>query len=299
MLDSAAVEPAEAPPADASPSPLPEATVEPPKKRGGRPRGSLNRATKDIRIAAQKYTKRALIVIAKLAEQAEDPNVRLKAACELLDRAHGKPSQTTLIGGDGGDPIKAQRVADLMDDPEETARRVALLLYAGDPNYRAAADAERDARNRGGRQDNFAESFNGARAPAGESDGSAGTDTPDGETASQQTPERAEESTEPEELTPPKPGYKLVWLGIGAIAASEPSRPSLPHQYRLLDCRGTVAKHGPFADLVRHLERRHDSALPTPHLETVDDPMVSPLWFSQPDQRPPQVFHGHENKKHR
>ncbi len=72
-----------------------------------------------------------------------------------------------------------------------------------------------------------------------------------------------------------------------------------PCQYRLLDCRGTVAKHGPFADLVRHLERRHGSALPTPHLDTVDDHMMSPLWFSQPDQRPPQVFHGHENKRHR
>ncbi len=180
MLDSAAVEPAEAPPADASPSPLPEATVEPPKKRGGRPRGSLNRATKDIRIAAQKYTKRALIVIAKLAEQAEDPNVRLKAACELLDRAHGKPSQTTLIGGDGGDPVKMQQMQDLMDDPEETARRLALLLYRGDPNYRAARDAERG-------------SFQAAETPADESDGS---DTPDGETASQQTPEGAEASTE-------------------------------------------------------------------------------------------------------
>ncbi len=225
--------------------------------------------------------------------------MRLKAACELLDRAHGKPSQTTLIGGDGGDPIKAQRVADLMADPQETAPRVALLLYAGDPNYRAAADAERDARNRGGRQDNFAESFNGTQAPAGESAGSAGPDTPVSEKAPQESAEAAYGTSEPEELKPPEPGHKLVWLGIGAIAASEPSRPSLPHQYRLLDCRGTVAKHGPFADLVRHLERRHGSALPTPHLDTVNDHMMSPLWFSQPDQRPPQVFHGHENKRHR
>ncbi len=176
---------------------------------------------------------------------------------------------------------------------------VGLILYRGNPEYRAAADAEREARNRGGRQDNFPESFNGARAPVGESDGSKGTDTPDGETASQQTPERAEESTEPEELKPPEPGHKLVWLGIGAIAASEPSRPGLPHQYRLLDCRGTVEKHGAFAALLKHLERRHGSALPTPHLDTVDDHMMSPLWFSQPDQRPPQVFHGHENKRHR
>ncbi len=117
-----------------------------------------------------------------------------------------------------------------MADPQETARRVALLLYAGDPNYRAAADAEREARNRGGRQENLAESCNGTQAPADESRDSGDGDTLDGEKASQGSAEGAEESAEPEELKPPKPGYKLVWLGIGAIAASEPSRPSLPHQ---------------------------------------------------------------------
>ncbi len=58
--------------------------------------------------------------------------MRLKAACELLDRAHGKPSQTTLIGGDGGDPVKMQQIKDLIDDPRETARRVGLLLYKGE-----------------------------------------------------------------------------------------------------------------------------------------------------------------------
>ncbi len=63
--------------------------------------------------------------------------------------------------------------------------------------------------------------------------------------------------------------------------------------------RKFVEKHGVFAALLKHLERRHGSALPTPHLDTVDDHMMSPLWLSQPDQRPPQVFHGHENKRHR
>ncbi len=124
----------------------------PAPRRGGRPKGSLNLATRDLRAAASKYTARSLRVLWKLASESADEMVQLKAAVEILDRGHGRPSQTTLVGGDGGDPIKAQRVADLMADPQETARRVALLLYAGDPNYRAAADAEREARNRGGRQ---------------------------------------------------------------------------------------------------------------------------------------------------
>ena len=266
----------------------------------GRQKGTPNKITREIREVASKYTLRAVKQAWKLAEGAKDQTVQLKALELILAYGHGRPSSTTLIGGDGGDPLKLQQVQDLMADPEETARRVSLLLYAGDPNYRAAADAEREARNRGGRQENLAEPFNGTQAPAGESDGSAGSDnTPDSEKAPQESAEAAYGTSEPEELKPPEPGHKLVWLGIGAIAASEPSRPGLPHQYRLLDCRGTVEKHGAFAALLKHLERRHGSALPTPHLDTVDDHMMSPLWFSQPDQRPPQVFHGHENKRHR
>jgi hypothetical protein len=268
-----------------------------PKPAGsGRRPGVKNRVTREIRALAGKYSLRALRHTWKLAQEAQDQTVQLKALELLLAYAHGKPSQTTLIGGDGGDPVKMQQMQDLMADPREVARRVGLILYRGNPEYRAAADAEREARNRGGRQENLAEPFNGARAPAGESDGSS--DTPVSE-APQESAEAADGASEPEELKPPEPGHKLVWLGIGAIAASEPSRPGLPHQYRLLDCRGTVEKHGAFAALLKHLERRHGSALPTPHLDTVDDHMMSPLWFSQPDQRPPQVFHGHENKRHR
>jgi len=271
MLDSAAIETAQ--PAEAQPAP------EEPPKRGGRPRGSLNKATRDVRIAAQKYTKRALTVITKLAEQSNDPRVQLQAAVELLDRAHGKPAQTQLVGGAGGDPVRLQQMQDLMADPEETARRVSLLLYAGDLNYRAAADAEREARNRGGRQDNFPESFNGARAPADESDGSEGSDTPDGETASQQTPEGAEESTEP---TPPPEGKSLSFGAI-AIRNDGPQRPGLPPTFAV--CRaGLAIQQGNWAVCLALAEKLVGPPLPPGKLaETRPDGALS--WPSPREQR--------------
>ena len=245
----------------------------------GRRPGVKNKVTREIRVLAGKYSLRALRHTWKLAQEAQDQTVQLKALELLLAYAHGKPSQTTLIGGDGGDPLKLQQVQDLMADPEETARRVSLLLYAGDPNYRAAADAEREARNRGGRQDNFPESFNGARAPADESDGSEGSDTPDGETASQQTPEGAEESTEP---TPPPEGKSLSFGAI-AIRNDGPQRPGLPPTFAV--CRaGLAIQQGNWAVCLALAEKLVGPPLPPGKLaETRPDGALS--WPSPREQR--------------
>ncbi len=283
MLDSAAIETAQ--PAEAQPAP------EEPPKRGGRPRGSLNKATRDVRIAAQKYTQRALTVITRLAEQSNDPRVQLQAAVELLDRAHGKPAQTQLVGGAGGDPVRLQQMQDLMEDPKETARRVKLLLCLGDPNYRAAADAERDARNRGGRQDNFAESFNGTQAPAGESDGSKGTDTPDGETASQQTPERAEESTEPE---PPSEG-KSVWFGLLEVRNVGPCREGLPSMFALHRGGQEVMRSSWVACLAK-AEKLLDG-VPLPKGKLADTRTETVPLHVRADQSPPLPQHSYATRR--
>ena len=83
------------------------ATVVPARNRTGRPKGSRNKITRDLKEAACKYTLRSLRVLYKLASESPEPMVRLKAACELLDRAHGRPATTQLVGGDGGVPIRA------------------------------------------------------------------------------------------------------------------------------------------------------------------------------------------------
>lgn len=59
----------------------------------GRPRGSLNKATADIRAAAQVYTDEALSQLATIMRGSDSDAARVAAIKELLDRGHGKPKQ--------------------------------------------------------------------------------------------------------------------------------------------------------------------------------------------------------------
>lgn len=64
------------------------------KREGaGRPKGAANRATRDIREAAQEYSAEALAVLVKVATMGESEAAKVAAANSILDRAHGKPSQ--------------------------------------------------------------------------------------------------------------------------------------------------------------------------------------------------------------
>lgn len=69
----------------------------------GRKKGTPNKVTADVRAAAQKYTTRALAVLAEIMEQSETDAARVAASKELLDRGHGKSAQA--ITGEGGGPI--------------------------------------------------------------------------------------------------------------------------------------------------------------------------------------------------
>ena len=66
----------------------------------GRPAGSKNRATADIKEGlsglAKNHTVEALGVIVELMHDSMSDNVRLAAACSLLDRGYGKPSITQI-----------------------------------------------------------------------------------------------------------------------------------------------------------------------------------------------------------
>jgi hypothetical protein len=72
---------------------------------GGRPKGSLNKATADVRKAAQRYTTRALTTLANIMDAGESEAARVAAAKELLDRAHGKSTQP-IAGDEDGAPIR-------------------------------------------------------------------------------------------------------------------------------------------------------------------------------------------------
>lgn len=62
-------------------------------KTGGRRKGTMNRATAELREAASLYSDEALETLAEVMRHSENDVSRIRAATELLDRAHGRPTQ--------------------------------------------------------------------------------------------------------------------------------------------------------------------------------------------------------------
>lgn len=76
------------------------------KKTGGRQKGSLNRVTTELRDMARQHTTEALGVLVSIKKDTEaTPQARTAAAQAILDRGHGKPQQTALVGIGGMDEI--------------------------------------------------------------------------------------------------------------------------------------------------------------------------------------------------
>ncbi len=68
----------------------------------GRPKGALNKSTKDIKALAGKYTPQALNALVSIMAKSGSDAARVSAAKELLDRGHGKaPQPQTGEGGAG------------------------------------------------------------------------------------------------------------------------------------------------------------------------------------------------------
>ena len=77
-----------------------------PKKGPGRPKGSRNKITSDIRAAAQVHGEMAIKELARLVREASADQARgLGAIKELLDRGCGKSPQPHDGNGEGG-PIR-------------------------------------------------------------------------------------------------------------------------------------------------------------------------------------------------
>ena len=68
-------------------------------KLGGRPPGSPNKITAEIRAVAQRHAPDAFAELARLAREAQSEQTRVAAIKEILDRAYGRPTQP--IDGDG------------------------------------------------------------------------------------------------------------------------------------------------------------------------------------------------------
>src|SRR5688572_25334426 len=81
----------------------------PGERRGGREKGTPNKATQDIKDIARQYGPAAIEQAAKLAGliegamAAESEAARVAALNMLLDRGYGKPSQ--VLGSDPENPL--------------------------------------------------------------------------------------------------------------------------------------------------------------------------------------------------
>lgn len=73
------------------------------RKTGGRVKGTLNKATADIKALARQYTEEAMAGLIGIVRNSESDAAKVAAIKEILDRAYGKSKQP-LIGGEDDDP---------------------------------------------------------------------------------------------------------------------------------------------------------------------------------------------------
>lgn len=72
--------------------------AKPGERRGGRQKGTPNKATASLKEVARKYTEQALETLFQIAIAGESEAARVSAANAILDRGYGKP--TTVVAGD-------------------------------------------------------------------------------------------------------------------------------------------------------------------------------------------------------
>ena len=76
------------------------------KREGaGRPKGAVNKATADVKAAAQRYTSDAIETLAQIMRTSESDAARVAAADKLLDRGYGKAPQAMEQSGPDGGPM--------------------------------------------------------------------------------------------------------------------------------------------------------------------------------------------------
>jgi phage gp46-like protein len=70
--------------------------------KGGRPKGSINKATAELKALAQEYSEEALDAIVDVLRNGDSHSVKLQAAQILLDRGFGKPTQMVATDEEAG-----------------------------------------------------------------------------------------------------------------------------------------------------------------------------------------------------
>src|SRR5262245_3270167 len=95
------------------------AGAKPGERRGGRPKGGLNKVTADVKKLAGVHTRAAIaLFVTVLNDVAQPMPLRMAAADKLLDRGCGKPAQA-LTGPDGGPMVMKQVIHQQLRDGDE------------------------------------------------------------------------------------------------------------------------------------------------------------------------------------
>ena len=76
------------------------AGAKPGERRGGRKKGTPNKATAEIRALAQKYTMAALKGLVDIAKNSDSDAAKVSAWKEILDRGHGRSLQSVAMNVD-------------------------------------------------------------------------------------------------------------------------------------------------------------------------------------------------------
>jgi hypothetical protein len=69
----------------------------PGERRGGRQKGTPNKATADVKAVAQEYTAEAVRALVEIMRMSDSDAAKVSAIKELLDRGHGKARQSVDV----------------------------------------------------------------------------------------------------------------------------------------------------------------------------------------------------------
>lgn len=81
----------------------------PGERRGGRVKGTPNKATAEIRDIARQYTAEAFEALVGVLRDSESDAAKVAAAREILDRGYGKAT-TVLAGDQDGGPVRITKI---------------------------------------------------------------------------------------------------------------------------------------------------------------------------------------------
>lgn len=85
----------------------------------GRKKGAINKVGADLRELAQTYTQSAVAELARIALEGSTDQARVSAIKELLDRGHGKATQSLEHAGPGGSPLAPPVFAVTFGNPDD------------------------------------------------------------------------------------------------------------------------------------------------------------------------------------